>query len=429
MKHKYDYCQCVEYCRFDNLPQGIEEKYKTYEPDNMDVLIPRDFLQEVFNRYEVPEDKQALLIHATEEVEKDPILFWFTKFLIQDMCSSRNRCDEDFYTNMTPGCMSEYGGLYSFILLLACVVPSMKLMKERGIPVEYYGNIPYQPLERQIEKLVKYNDVNVRDFPWDMNFYTCSIFLLDRFYFIPYRFKEPFTMYRNIKSGKVIALRHAGEEFRRDGQINGINGVFDQCGKFESIWKEDDYCITAYPINPMGFVERETVTILKNEWKTALQNGDTLLAFHIPSGPGYVPERVKNSMALAVEFYGRYFPEFDIKGFWSESWLYDSRLSLVLDNEKSNIVHVQRQFYNYPISEGDGMLRYELFGDDKADPASVQLKTSLQKAAAKYMESGKRFNTPGMIVLKEEIEKVGEMPYITGEDIERFRRIVDSHLA
>jgi hypothetical protein len=177
----------------------------------------------------------------------------------------------------------------------------------------------------------------------------------------------------------------------------------------------------------MGFVEKETTTISKNEWDTVLEKGDTVLAFHIPSGPGYIPERVKSSMELAIEFYHKYFPELSIKGFWSESWLYDTRLSLVL-NENSNIVQVQRQFYNYPIFEGDNMLRYEAFGDWKSDPDSIPLKTSLQKAAAEYMKSGKRFNTLSMIVLKEEASKMGNMPYITDEDIKQFKETVDSHL-
>lgn len=71
---------------------------------------------------------------------------------------------------------------------------------------------------------------------------------------------------------------------------------------------------------------------------------------------------------MAIAFYDQYFPELAIRGFWSASWLYDTRLGLVLDNESSNIVHIQRQFYNYPTMEGDGMLRYEVFGDWKADP-------------------------------------------------------------
>ena len=77
-------------------------------------------------------------------------------------------------------------------------------------------------------------------------------------------------------------------------------------------------------------------------------------------------------MEMAAAFYDQYFPELPIKGFWSSSWLYDTRLSLILDHERSNIVLVQRQFYNYPTMEGDGMLRYEAFGDRKADPAETQ---------------------------------------------------------
>lgn len=427
MNQKLEYKACIDYCKFDQLPKGIEEKYATYEPDNSEILIHREFLYGIWNQYNIPEDKRELLLSALEEIEKDSVLFYFTKFLVDDMCSARNRCDEDFYTNLTPGCMKKHGDLYSFLLLLSCVVPSIKQMEKRGIPKEYYEKIPHQPLKNQLEKLVKSNDTKVSDFPWDMNFYTCSIFLLDRFFFIPYRFEDNFTMFRNKISQRVIALRHAGEEFRRDGQRDGINDVFDKKGKFATIWDENEDFITANRINPMGFVEKETTTINKSEWDTVLEKGDTVLAFHIPSGPGYTPDRVRNSMELAIEFYQKYFPELTIKGFWSESWLYDTRLSLVL-NESSNIVQVQRQFYNYPIFEGDSMLRYETFGDWKADPDSILLKTSLQKAAAEYIKSGRRFNTLSMVVLKEDANKVGSMPYITNEDMRQFKEIVDSHL-
>jgi hypothetical protein len=44
------------------------------------------------------------------------------------------------------------------------------------------------------------------------------------------------------------------------------------------------------------------------------------------------------------------------------------------------------------------------------------------------MNTGARFNTLSMIVLKEEVDKVGRMPYITTEDIEQFSKSVDSHI-
>ncbi len=428
MKHlSFEFKDCVDYCGFDNLPEGLEQFYDLYQPEELQYFIERNFLKEVFDRFHLPAAEQKLLTAAVETVEEDPKLFYFSKFLVWDMCSARNRCDVDNYRNMTPVCMPKHKELYSFLLLLACVVPSIALLKERKVPEQYYRDIPFQPMKSQLEKLVQ-GDMTVSDFPWDMNFYTCSIFLMDRFLFIPYRFGDSFTMYRNKSTGKVIALKHAGEQFRRDGQFNGINEVFDAVGPFTSLWQETNDSITANPINPMGFVEKNTITLSKKDWDMALVQGDTLLALHVPSGPGYTPERLRNSMVLALEFYDKYFPELPIKGFWSESWLYDSRLSLVLDNETSNIIKVQRQFYLYPIHEGDGMLRYEAFGDWKADPEKVELKTSLQKAAAAYMKTGARFNNLSMIILREEADITDQMPYITQEDIVHFRQIVDSHL-
>jgi hypothetical protein len=418
----------ANYCGFDNLPDGLNELYELYEGNKENVLISQVFLADLFERFQIPLEKQEFMLDAIKEIEQDEILFYFTKFLVWDMCSARNRCDSDNYQKLTPSCMKNHSEFYSFLLLLACVEPSMKMLEERGVPKESYEKIPYQPMERQFHKFVINGDLDVSDFPWDMNFYTCSIFLMDRFLFIPYRFADDFTMYRKKDTKEVMALRHGGEVFRRDGQLNGINDVYDKPGSFTSVWEEDDEIITANKVNPMGYVEQNTITLRKNEWDLALKKGDILLALHVPAGPGYNPERLKSSMELGIAFYEKYFEELGVKGFWSESWLYDSRLSLILDNETSNIVKVQRQFYLYPILEGDGMFRYEAFGDWKVDPLTIEPKSSLQKAAIEYMKTGGRFNTLSMIVLKEEVEKVGNMPYLTPKDIEDFKNIVDSHL-
>ncbi|WP_176444744.1 acyltransferase domain-containing protein [Paenibacillus herberti] len=427
---RLDFKKSAEYCNFDYLPEGLENKCKRYQLNENSHLIPREFLSTILAQYQIPEHTGQLLVNGLEAIENDEILFRFTQFLVQDMCTARMRCDESFYTNMTPGCMGQHSDLYSFLLLLACVAPSMKLLEERGFPKMYYENIPHQPLKGQLEKLVLHGDGKVQDFPWDMNFYTCSIFRLDRFLFIPHRFDDEFTAYRHVQTQQVIALQHGGLKFRSDGQRDGINEVFDHRSPFLSAWEETDDAITANRINPMGFTERTTTVINKRDWNPVLQSGDILLALHIPAGPGYTPERLKNSMAMAVDLFSKYFAEIPIKGFWSASWLYDAKLSLLLDNEKSNIVLVQRQFYNYPTFDGDGMLRYELFKNREGDPGdhAERFTTSLQKAAWTYMGNGSRFNTISMIVLKEEIEGIGNMPYITAADMEDFSETVDSHL-
>lgn len=416
-----DFNSCLMHCRFDALPEGLERKYSLYHPSGQEHLVPRDFLNGIYERYGVSPDVQQLIMESIEVIEQDRVLREFTDFLVEDMCTVRERCDETFYTNLTPACLGEQSDRYAFVLLLACLAPSIARLQQRGIPETWYREIPYQFLKTQLEKLERDRDFRVSDFPWMMNFYTCSIFLFDRFYCIPHRFEDALAAYRSKATGQVIALRHGGERFRRDGQLDGVNGIFDEEGAFDAGWEEDEEQVRAHRINPAGFVEARLTSLDKQEWETVLEQGDILLALHIPSGPGYTPERVKSSMTMALEFYATYYPELPVRGFWSESWLYDPRLSLILDEATSNIVQVQRQFYNYPISAGDAMLHLELFGDRQADPLAFDPKTSLQRAAVSYIRDGGAFHTTSMFVLKEEVERIGDMPFIVSEDIARFK--------
>lgn len=423
----YNYGECLAHCGFDYLPGGLEQFYEVFPAQSQKYLVEREFLHNCFECFQVDSDSIEQLLEAVVAVEEDPVLFHFTKFLVWDMCSERNRFDGGNYRNMTPKCMKVQRELYSFVLLLACVKPSIEKLQKLGVPEEAYKEIPLYPMKGQFEKLAR-GDKKVSDFPWDRNFYTCSIFLLDRFFFIPYRFGDPLTMFRNKETKRVKGLRHEGEEFRRDGQINGVNGVFDKEGAYFTNWKETKEAVTANPVNPMGFVESEEITLSKSQWEEVLGTGDNLLAVHVPSGEGYNPIRLHNSLTMALAFFDRYFPELHIKGFWSESWLYDPRLSLILKEESSNIIKVQRQMYLYPMKEGDGMLRYEVFGDWKAEPEKIEPKTSLQKAAAAYISTGGRFHTTAMLILREEAGCLEGYPYITQEDVDYFNKIADSHL-
>jgi hypothetical protein len=423
----YNYGECLAHCGFDYLPGELEQFYEVFPAQSQRYLVEREFLHNCFECFQVDSDSIEQLLEAVVAVEEDPVLFHFTKFLVWDMCSERNRFDGGNYRNMTPKCMKVQRELYSFVLLLACVKPSIEKLQKLGVPEEAYKEIPLYPMKGQFEKLAG-GDKKVSDFPWDRNFYTCSIFLLDRFFFIPYRFGDPLTMFRNKETKRVKGLRHEGEEFRRDGQINGVNGVFDKEGAYFTNWKETKEAVTANPVNPMGFVERKEITLSKSQWEEVLGTGDNLLAVHVPSGEGYNPIRLHNSLTMALAFFDRYFPELHIKGFWSESWLYDPRLSLILTEESSNIIKVQRQMYLYPIKEGDGMLRYEVFGDWKAEPEKIERKTSLQKAAAAYMSTGGRFHTTSMLILREEAGCIEDYPYIAQADVDYFHKIADSHL-
>jgi hypothetical protein len=425
----YKLSECISHCGLHNLPDGLEKQFDLYEEGLQREIIDKNFLNNCFQRFNVPEVKIKQMEAALREIEEDSILCYFTKFLIWDMCLAKKRFEDNDYNNLVPTCLHNYKDYYPFILLLACVKPSMEMLQDRGVPLMYYEEIPYTPMKKQFEKWILQEDITVSDFPWDINFYTCTIFLMDRFYFIPCKLEEELSVYRNRINNRVVALQYANNEIRRDGQFNGTNEIYDDRGKFLTQWDEDDQSIQANAINPMGYIEQTPVVLQKSDWKLTLTKGDILLAFHIPEGPGYTPQRVRNSMELALDFYATYFSELNIKGFWSESWLYDSRLSLIMEYEKSNIVKVQSQFYRYPIKTSDRMLLERVFGDKEVDLAKVIATSSLQKAIIGYMKTGARFNTLSMFVLKEDVAKIGDCPYITERDIEKFKMVVDNDMS
>ena len=378
---------------------------------NEEPILDRAYLDEQAHRFELSENHLKRMHEALDEIEADPVLHWFSRFLVHDMCAARHRCDIDDYRAMTPCCMRN-SDLYSFLLMIACVPRSIRRLENLEVPAYFYRDIPYMPMKRQFAKLEKTGDGTVSDFPWDMNFYTCSIFFLDRFNFIPYRLDENIRAYRNKETREVITFYAEEMRIRRDGQIDGVNDVFD-AQAYDNVFEETAGVIRGIPVSPAGIMEKEVVELKADEWELVLKRGDILLGTHIPGGPGYEPARLKSSIKWAGDFFEKYFPEIDIKGYGSESWLYDPHLRLLLD-EKSNICQMQNQMYIYPIESGGGMMYRELFeGND--NPTRADCRTSLQHKAIDRVEGGGQFTASSMFILKEDVRNVGGVLYGTAE--------------
>ena len=401
--------QCLRHTGIE-LDGELEQFYLEFcENPGEEPVLDRAYLKEVALRFEAGEEHLNRMLEALDEIEADPVLHWFTRFLVRDMCAARHRCDLDDYRAMTPSCMKN-ADLYSFLLLIACVPRSIRRLENLNVPAYFYRDIPYNPMKRQFEKLKKTGDGTVSDFPWDMNFYTCSIFFLDRFYFIPYKLDENIRVYRNRKTGETVAFYAENMKIRRDGQIDGVNDITDGQA-YEISYAAENGKITGTPISPVGLMEKEPVELDEAQWELVLQKGDILLGTHIPGGPGYEPSRLKSSILWAGDFFARYFPEIPVKGFGSESWLYDPHLRLLL-NENTNILKMQNQMYIYPIESGGGMMFRELF-DGNDHPTDADCKSSLQRKALDRVRKGGQFTASSMFILKEDAAKVGTMLYGT----------------
>ncbi len=468
MAKKWGYSELIEHMGMKKLPTGLEEAFEHYDPkdDTDPELMPHDYYKELLAPYDLPEDKRSFLDRTLAAIEADEKLLYFSHFFVWDMCSMRNKYDIDNYTELVPECLGEYNEAYAFLILMACVPVSEKEMRRRGVPKEYYEDIPHRMMRDQLKRYIEKGRIDVEDMPWKMNFYTLTIFLLDRFLFIPYQHGERFRMYRSRKTGRVIALNEAGCEYDAEGQLLDWHFPEDEAAAddteetksvseeyserhgagepdenpdgrknghyyghrkaagsetFTTTLDEDEKSVTGYYMNPLGFTENKKVTLDKSEYELALNANDWLIALHIPGGEGYTPERMHSSMALALDFFGKYYPELDMKGFWSSSWLYDERLRLILGDGR-NITNVQDLMYRYSDGEDGSMLYVHLFADMKNSLEDYECKSTLQKEARRYLLEGKRFCTTGMMILKE--EALSGKTYFTPEDRSEWDRVI-----
>ncbi len=391
------------------IPEAMEEHVADLEACETE-LLPRETLQAVLDENRVPETKQQPLFAALDAANTVPELVELAQIMAQDAVRGLVRCHAVEFYQPRPECLEGFSReAYAFLYTQLCVLEGRKALRKRGIPEEYDTDIPERMTRKQLKKYVETGDISFDDYPWDMNFYCCQIFFLDRFYFIPYRWGDAPTAWRNRKTGKVTALWRAGDKVRRDGQIDGTNGVTDP-EAFTTVYEETEHEVRGNRVLPEGRISPETVTLDRRAWQKALGEDDFLLALHIPGGEGYTPERVRSSCEKALAFYDRYYPEYEYKGFWSESWLYDPGLREILEPDR-NIVRVQKQFYCYPTEEGDRMIRLEVLGDENADPRKLTPRNSLERGMFRVWDRGDRFHTTGMFLLREEVGRIGEDPY------------------
>ncbi|MCR4587505.1 MAG: hypothetical protein K5682_03750 [Lachnospiraceae bacterium] len=457
----WGYTDLITYMGMRKLPKGLEEAFSLYQkehrPEHRQELMPHDVYEALLSPYDLLPDKKAYLDGALKAVEADERVLFFSRFFVWDMCSMRNKYDIDNYTELIPACLGKYNEAYAFLLLLACVPESEKEMIRRGIPRSYYEDIPHRMLRLQLPRYKETGRIDVEDMPWKMNFYTLTIFLLDRFLFIPYQHGERFRLFRHLDTGKVVGLAEAGAAYDAEGQLlswgfpdedewretpaspeerktrdytdGKPNGYYYSereafSGEtFTTSLTEEEESITGYYMNPIGYTENKQVTLDKHHYRQVLKEGDWMIALHIPEGEGYTPERMQNSMKLALDFFATYYPELDMKGFWSSSWLYDERLRFLL-GEGRNITNVQDIMFRYSDGEDGSMLYVHLYKDMKNPLEDRVCETSLQKKAREYLMAGKRFKTSGMMILPEEV--YSGKSYYDQSDREDWEKLVEA---
>lgn len=117
--------------------------------------------------------------------------------------------------------------------------------------------------------------------------------------------------------------------------------------------------------------------------------GEKLIYIHIPEGESLDKEKCEKSLYEATEFFKRYFPDYEYRFFFCESWLlFENNRAFM--SEKSNIIDFMSLFNIRYSLKIDSQAIERIFVKRRLLKRNYPEETSLQKKAKNYMLSGNR---------------------------------------
>lgn len=119
---------------------------------------------------------------------------------------------------------------------------------------------------------------------------------------------------------------------------------------------------------------------------------DNMIYVHIPQGEKLDYYECKKSLNQAVKFFSEYFPDYEYRYFFCESWLLYDKNIMYMDKE-SNIIKFSSLFdiiYSLPC---DFQAIERIYGKRKFNKNKYQGDTSLRKRAKEFMLNGGKLGT------------------------------------
>nr|MCR5735280.1 hypothetical protein [Lachnospiraceae bacterium] len=200
-------------------PVYLEDKFAdAYEKWTGEGQILNDSeLLLIFDRYNLSEEWKNRLTGYLDALRSNPSVNEYMTFVIWTLCDARYTYYIEDKTDFNLTLIGDPGRTVTFFICLSCVFHAKKDLEKRQIPACLYEDIPHRMLKRQMQKVINNDDFFVDDLQWQANFYSLSIYLFDRFLFVPCRFDDPYTFYRN--GDEVVGIAESGLIVDTEGQI------------------------------------------------------------------------------------------------------------------------------------------------------------------------------------------------------------------
>lgn len=372
-----------------SVPECFDEIYKEIEDSwqaRAALILSERYIKEILTCAKVLQPYMETVLAAAKKVKENEAMCLLVCILENWVKKGGNANDPSY----TPP--AGIGLDYDFLHLFAAIptIPdSVKFFSDRGVPEEIIDATLREYdycFEMRLESIGRIAFDRGR-LGWIGHVIKNELIRVGRFKFeLPVKRVKGIRVYKN-KNEDVLVLAD-GLHIHRNGRILGSVASEDEIGSFVAEIEEDEKEISGFPVVD-GDVNREKITLSKDEWELCLSEDDPVIPIHIPRKGDFERETVESSYETMRLLMEKCFPDMPYKAFHCKSWIMSRDLRKVMKPE-SNILAFQSKFIHYPIkSDGTWIFGWVFTGEGGIENLeNFSEKTSLQRNVKELYKNG-----------------------------------------
>ena len=218
-------------------------------------------------------------------------------------------------------------------------------------------------------------------------------------------------------------LAGPGLELRADGLLPAEG----EAPAFETVYEREGSRVLAHRLRASGFIGPRPERFDLADYEVLVRPGDTLLGFHIPTGPGYDIPTSRASFEAALDLFLKVYPEVPVKGFYCDSWLFSPQLALMIKPADSRIVAIQRELFMLPIHADKEAFGTFLYGLDRLPkPEDLAHDSRLRALVRTWLMEGRYLSVGGAILPLDELARFEQTPYFKQAELDEFAALAQA---
>lgn len=390
------FSELMSHLGYEKYPEHWKEIYPLALSDlekGKYLVFSPDYFDELYEKYGTPNNFRDSFKECAKRVSNDKYLTAFLALLCKTLENRESAPNDVKGLQMPKDPSGRPNVAYDLIGALAAIsmLPyAYENMKKRNLPEEVIRNTLAR-IEYGVSMYTERHDGNVgySSIEWNQRAIDGKIFRVGRLeYDVLFPLASKVCVFEN-SLGKQIPIA-SGITLHKSGFALGAKHFEDTEGAWTADITEDSDAWYGYPYNDRGYVEKEQISLPKNEWKKVLCEGDPVIGVHIPAERNLRPEEVDVSLDMAEEFFSMYFPEWKYKAFYCSSWMMDPQLIDML-GEDSNIAKFKMRFQALTCkSQGNAVFNF-IFKkpDTNFSISELPENTRFERALKEHYLSGK----------------------------------------